>query len=81
MEEEQEEQEEQVEEAPDQEEVTYEQPGDSLLEQADYLAEPQALGCQQTPEVLNGGAHPGERSSSPKGVCVCLRVCVCVWFN
>ncbi|XP_034465533.1 microtubule-associated protein 2-like isoform X2 [Hippoglossus hippoglossus] len=63
VEEEQEEQE-----APDrhQEEVTYEQPGDSLLEQADYLAEPQALGCQQTPEVLNGGAHPGERSSSPK---------------
>ncbi|XP_069377234.1 microtubule-associated protein 2-like isoform X3 [Paralichthys olivaceus] len=57
------EEEEEEEAAPDrhQEEVTYEQPGDSLLEQTDYLAEP-----QQTPEVLNGGAHPGERSSSPK---------------
>ncbi|KAE8278522.1 Microtubule-associated protein 2 [Larimichthys crocea] len=46
------------------EEVAYERPGDSLLEQADYLTEPQALGCQpaQTPEVLNGGSHQGSLS-------------------
>ncbi|XP_040888732.1 LOW QUALITY PROTEIN: microtubule-associated protein 2-like [Toxotes jaculatrix] len=45
-----------------QEEVTYEQPGDLLLEQADCLTEPQALGCQQaqTPEVLNGGSHQAQ---------------------
>ncbi|XP_056226313.1 microtubule-associated protein 2-like isoform X3 [Seriola aureovittata] len=51
-----------------QEEVTYEQPGDLLLKQADYLTEPQALGCQQaqTPEVLNGGSHQGEHSPSQK---------------
>ncbi|KAG7239314.1 hypothetical protein INR49_029279 [Caranx melampygus] len=51
-----------------QEEVTYEQPGDLLLEQADYLTEPQALGYQQaqTPEVLNGGSHQGEHSPSQK---------------
>ncbi|KAM9334144.1 uncharacterized protein ABDE67_021877 [Symphorus nematophorus] len=48
------------------EEVAYEQPGDLLLEQTDYLTKPQALGCQQaqTPEVLNGGSHQGERSPS-----------------
>lgn len=53
------------------EEVAYEQPGDLLLEQGDYLTEPQALGCQeaQTPEVLNGGSHQGEHSPSLKGVC------------
>uniref|UniRef100_A0A3B5ACW9 Microtubule-associated protein n=1 Tax=Stegastes partitus TaxID=144197 RepID=A0A3B5ACW9_9TELE len=53
-----------------QEEVAYEQPGDSLLEQTDYLAEPQALGCQQaqTPEALNGGSHQGEHSPSQKGM-------------
>uniref|UniRef100_A0A3B4WQL3 Microtubule-associated protein n=1 Tax=Seriola lalandi dorsalis TaxID=1841481 RepID=A0A3B4WQL3_SERLL len=53
-----------------QEEVTYEQPGDLLLKQADYLTEPQALGCQQaqTPEVLNGGSHQGEHSPSQKGM-------------
>uniref|UniRef100_A0A4W6FDC7 Microtubule-associated protein n=1 Tax=Lates calcarifer TaxID=8187 RepID=A0A4W6FDC7_LATCA len=53
-----------------QEEVTYEQPGDLLLEQTDYLTEPQALGCQQaqTPEVLNGGSHQGEHSPSQKGM-------------
>uniref|UniRef100_A0A8D3DDD3 Microtubule-associated protein n=1 Tax=Scophthalmus maximus TaxID=52904 RepID=A0A8D3DDD3_SCOMX len=53
-----------------QEEVTYEQPADLLLEQTDYLAEPQALGCQQaqTPEVLNGGSHQVERSPSQKGM-------------
>lgn len=52
------------------EEVAYEQPGDLLLEQRDYLSEPQALGCQpaQTPEVLNGGSHQGEHSPSQKGV-------------
>ncbi|TMS11833.1 Microtubule-associated protein 2 [Larimichthys crocea] len=52
------------------EEVAYERPGDSLLEQADYLTEPQALGCQpaQTPEVLNGGSHQGEHSPSQKGM-------------
>lgn len=52
--------------------VAYEQPGDSLLEQTDYLTEPQALGFQQaqTPEVLNGGSHQGEHSPSQKGVCV-----------
>ncbi|KAF1371873.1 hypothetical protein PFLUV_G00273880 [Perca fluviatilis] len=45
-----------------QEEVAYEQPGDLLLEQTDYLTEPQALGCQkaQTPEVLNGGSHQAQ---------------------
>lgn len=52
------------------EEVAYEQPGDLLLEQTDYLTEPQALGCQQaqTPEVLNGGSHQGDHSPSQKGV-------------
>uniref|UniRef100_A0A671WYA5 Microtubule-associated protein n=1 Tax=Sparus aurata TaxID=8175 RepID=A0A671WYA5_SPAAU len=51
-------------------EVAYEQPGDSLLEQTDYLTEPQALGFQQaqTPEVLNGGSHQGEHSPSQKGM-------------
>ncbi|XP_045915036.1 microtubule-associated protein 2-like [Micropterus dolomieu] len=50
------------------EEVAHEQPGDLLLEQTDYLTEPQALGCQQaqTPEVLNGGSHQGEHSTSQK---------------
>ncbi|XP_037618128.1 microtubule-associated protein 2-like isoform X3 [Sebastes umbrosus] len=49
-----------------QEEVAYEQPAALLLEQTDYLTEPQALGCQQaqTPEVLNGGSHQGEHSPS-----------------
>lgn len=53
------------------EEVAYEQPGDMLLEQTDYLTELQALGCQQaqTPEVLNGGSHQSEHSPSQKGVC------------
>lgn len=53
------------------EEVAYEQPGDLLLEQTDYLAEPQGLGFQQaqTPEVLNGGGHQGDHSPSQKGVC------------
>uniref|UniRef100_A0A8D0DID0 Microtubule-associated protein n=1 Tax=Sander lucioperca TaxID=283035 RepID=A0A8D0DID0_SANLU len=53
-----------------QEEVAYEQPGDLLLEQTDYLTEPQALGYQkaQTPEVLNGGSHQGEHSPSRKGM-------------
>ncbi|XP_078147366.1 uncharacterized protein LOC139914084 [Centroberyx gerrardi] len=48
-----------------QEEVTYEQPGDLLLEQADFVTEPQALACQQaqTPEVLNGGSHQAEQDS------------------
>ncbi|XP_051283490.1 microtubule-associated protein tau-like isoform X5 [Dicentrarchus labrax] len=52
------------------EEVTYEQPGDLLLEQTDNLTELQALGCQQaqTPEVLNGGSHQGEQSLSQKGM-------------
>lgn len=60
-----------------QEEVTYEQPGDLLLEQTDYLTEPQALGCQQaqTPEVLNGGSHQGEHSPSQKGVCGFMGFC------
>ncbi|KAK9523942.1 hypothetical protein VZT92_017819 [Zoarces viviparus] len=51
-----------------QEEVACKQPGDLLLEQTDYLTEPQALGCQQaqTPEVLNGGSHQGEHSPSQK---------------
>ncbi|XP_056884507.1 microtubule-associated protein 2-like isoform X3 [Takifugu flavidus] len=45
-------------EAPE-EEVPREEPGDSLLEQADYLTGPQDLGCQQaqTPEALNGGSE------------------------
>uniref|UniRef100_A0A3P8T3U4 Microtubule-associated protein n=1 Tax=Amphiprion percula TaxID=161767 RepID=A0A3P8T3U4_AMPPE len=53
-----------------QEEVTYEQPGDLLLEQTEFLAKPQALGCQQaqTPEALNGGSHQGEHSPSQKGM-------------
>ncbi|XP_049425815.1 microtubule-associated protein 2-like isoform X3 [Epinephelus fuscoguttatus] len=66
-------QDEEEEEAPEephsyQEEVAYEQPGDLLLEQTDYLTEPQALGCQQaqTPEVLNGGGHQGEHSPTQK---------------
>ncbi|KAM9328346.1 uncharacterized protein KZ484_019681 [Pholidichthys leucotaenia] len=51
-----------------QEEVAYEQPGDFLLEQTDYLIEPQALGCPQaqTPEAVNGGSHQGEHSPSHK---------------
>lgn len=64
-----------------QEEVTYEQPGDLLLEQADYLTEPQALGFQQaqTPEVLNGGSHQSEHSPSEKGVCGFMGIlCECV---
>lgn len=53
-------------EAPE-EEVPREEPGDSLLEQADYLTGPQDLGCQQaqSPEALNGGS---EHSPSLKGV-------------
>ncbi|XP_029696099.1 microtubule-associated protein tau-like isoform X7 [Takifugu rubripes] len=53
-------------EAPE-EEVPREEPGDSLLEQADYLTGPQDLGCQQaqTPEALNGGS---EHSPSLKGM-------------
>ncbi|XP_068165537.1 microtubule-associated protein tau-like isoform X10 [Antennarius striatus] len=53
-----------------QEEGAREESGDWLLEQTDYLTEPQALGCQpaQTPEVLNGGSHQSEHSSSEKGV-------------
>uniref|UniRef100_A0A668UDX1 Microtubule-associated protein n=1 Tax=Oreochromis aureus TaxID=47969 RepID=A0A668UDX1_OREAU len=53
-----------------QEDVTYEQPRDLLLEQTDYLTEPQALGCQQaqTPEALNGGSHQGDHNPSQKGV-------------
>ncbi|XP_056286971.1 microtubule-associated protein 2-like isoform X3 [Pseudoliparis swirei] len=74
-EEEKEEKEEEEEEAaaPDephsyQEEEACSQPGDGLLEQADHLTEPQALGFQQAqaPEVLNGGSHPGEHSPSQK---------------
>nr|XP_057907064.1 microtubule-associated protein tau-like isoform X4 [Doryrhamphus excisus] len=50
-----------------QEEVTCEHPGSPLLEQADLVTEPQALGCEQaqTPEVLNGGSH---HSPSQKGI-------------
>lgn len=61
------------------EEVTYEQPGDLLLEQTDYLTEPQALGFQQaqTPEVLNGGSHQGEHSPSQTGVCGFMGLCEC----
>jgi len=82
-EEEKEEKEEEEEEAaaPDephsyQEEEACSQPGDGLLEQADHLTEPQALGFQQAqaPEVLNGGSHPGEHSPSQKGVCGFYRV-------
>lgn len=53
-----------------QEDVTYEQPRDLLLEQTDYLTEPQALGFQQaqTPEALNGGSHQGDHNPSQKGV-------------
>lgn len=53
-------------EAPE-EEVPREEPGDSLLERADYLTGPRDLGCQQaqTPEALNGGS---EHSPSLKGV-------------
>lgn len=64
-----------------QEEVTYEQPGDTLLEQTDFVTEPQALGPQQaqTPEILNGGSHQAEHSPS-QGVCGfmghCERTCV-----
>ncbi|XP_060888390.1 microtubule-associated protein 2-like isoform X6 [Labrus mixtus] len=68
-------QQEEEEEAPEEpqsypEEVAYEQPGDLLLEQTDYLAETQALGCQQAqiPEVLNGGSHPVEQSPSQQGM-------------
>lgn len=66
-----------------QEDVTYEQPRDLLLEQTNYLTEPQALGFQQaqTPEALNGGSHQGDHNPSQKGVCgflcvhtVCVRV-------
>ncbi|KAM8903234.1 uncharacterized protein AB9W97_007491 isoform 2-T5 [Spinachia spinachia] len=49
-----------------QEEVACVQPGDLPLEQTDYLTEPQALGSQQAPEVLNGGSHEGEHSPSQK---------------
>lgn len=51
--------------------MAYEQPGDLLLEQTDYLTEHQALGNRQaqTPEALNGGSHHGEHSPSQKGVC------------
>ncbi|XP_028255215.1 microtubule-associated protein tau-like isoform X2 [Parambassis ranga] len=51
-----------------QEEVAYEQPGDLLLEQTDYLTEPQALGDRQaqTPEALNGQSHQDEHSPSQK---------------
>ncbi|XP_035764483.1 microtubule-associated protein 2-like isoform X4 [Neolamprologus brichardi] len=51
-----------------QEDVTYEQPRDLLLEQTDYLTEPQALGFQQaqTPEALNGGSHQGDHNPSQK---------------
>lgn len=57
--------------------MTYEQPGDLLLEQTDYLSEPQALGCQeaQTPEVLNGGGHPAQHSPSQQGVCAFGGLC------
>ncbi|XP_029942167.1 microtubule-associated protein tau [Salarias fasciatus] len=43
--------------------VAHEQPGELLLEQSDYLTEPQALGCQQaqTPEAHNGGSHQSQR--------------------
>ncbi|KAM6893481.1 uncharacterized protein FYW49_019846 [Xenentodon cancila] len=53
-----------------QEEVAHEQPGHMLLEQTNYLAEPQALGFQQvqTPEAINGGSHQSEHSPSQKGV-------------
>uniref|UniRef100_A0A3P9CBW2 Microtubule-associated protein 2 n=1 Tax=Maylandia zebra TaxID=106582 RepID=A0A3P9CBW2_9CICH len=53
-----------------QEDVTYEQPRDLLLEQTNYLTEPQALGFQQaqTPEALNGGSHQGDHNPSQKGV-------------
>lgn len=49
------------------EEVPHEEPGDSVLERADYLTGTQDLGCQQaqTPEGLNGGS---EHSPSLKGV-------------
>ena len=57
-------------------EVTRGRPGDTLLEQADYLTGPLDLGCgvAQSPEALS------ERSQSLKGVCVrgCVCVCVCV---
>lgn len=70
--EEQQQDEEEAPEEPDsyQEEVTYEQPRDLLLEQTDIVTEPQALGFQQaqTPEVLNGGSHQSEHSPSQKGM-------------
>ncbi|KAM4560390.1 uncharacterized protein PAE49_012600 isoform 3-T5 [Odontesthes bonariensis] len=49
-----------------QEEVAYKQPGDTLLEQTDYVTEPQSLGCleAQTPEALNGGSHQVEHIPS-----------------
>lgn len=86
--EEQQQDEEEAPEEPDsyQEEVTYEQPRDLLLEQTDIVTEPQALGFQQaqTPEVLNGGSHQSEHSPSQKGVCgfmgFCVCVCVCIKF-
>lgn len=66
-----EEQQEDEEESPEEllnfhQEVTYEQPGDMLLEQGDFITEPQALACQQaqTPEVLNGGSHQAEQGST-----------------
>lgn len=64
-----------------QEEVTNEQPGGLLLEQTDYLTEPQALGFQQAqrPEVLNGGSHQGEHSPSQKGVCGFMGFCACAY--
>lgn len=54
-------------EAPEEEVPPREEPGDSLLEQADYLTGHQDLGCPQaqTPEALNGGS---EHSPSLKGV-------------
>lgn len=80
--EEQQQDEEEAPEEPDsyQEEVTYEQPRDLLLEQTDIVTEPQALGFQQaqTPEVLNGGSHQSEHSPSQKGVCGFMGFCVCV---
>lgn len=90
-----EEQQEDEEEAPEEllsyhQEVSYEQPGDMHLEQADFITEPQDLACQQaqTPEVLNGGSHQAEQGSpsQEEGVCglmgFCVRryVCVCVLY-
>ncbi|XP_031707736.1 microtubule-associated protein 2-like isoform X2 [Anarrhichthys ocellatus] len=64
----QQQEEEEEEEAPEELHSYQEEVADLLLEQTDYLTEPQALGCQQaqTPEVLNGGSHQGEHSPSQK---------------